>query len=108
MQKVKYYVKILDVIVYYRLRGGAKSDMPNIKSAKKRVKVIEKKTLRNNMIKSGYKSAVRKFEEAIEAGNIEEAKTLFSQATKKIDQACTKGVIVKNTAARKNQIYLKN
>ena len=101
MQKVKYYVKILDVIVYYRLRGGAKSDMPNIKSAKKRVKVIEKKTLRNNMIKSGYKSAVRKFEEAIEAGNIEEAKTLFSQATKKIDQACTKGVLVKNTAARK-------
>ena len=101
MQKVKYYVKILDVIVYYRLRGGSKSDMPNIKSAKKRVKVIEKKTLRNNMIKSGYKSAVRKFEEAIEAGNIEEAKTLFSQATKKIDQACTKGVIVKNTAARK-------
>ena len=79
MQKVKYYVKILDVIVYYRLRGGAKSDMPNIKSAKKRVKVIEKKTLRN----------------------IEEAKTLFSQATRKIDQACTKGVIVKNTAARK-------
>ena len=101
MQKVKYYVKILYVIVYYRLRGGAKSDKPNIKSAKKRVKVIEKKTLRNNMIKSGYKSAVRKFEEAIEAGNIEEAKTLFSQATKKIDQACTKGVIVKNTAARK-------
>lgn len=82
LAKVKYYVKILDVIVYYRLRGGAKSDMPNIKSAKKRVKVIEKKTLRNNMIKSGYKSAVRKFEEAIEAGNIEEAKTLFSQATK--------------------------
>ena len=75
--------------------------MPNIKSAKKRVKIIEKKTLRNNMIKSGYKSAVRKFEEAIEAGNIEEAKKLFVEATKKIDQACTKGVIVKNTAARK-------
>ena len=46
MQKVKYYVKILDVIVYYRLRGGAKSDMPNIKSAKKRVKVIEKKNFK--------------------------------------------------------------
>lgn len=75
--------------------------MPNIKSAKKRVKVIEKKTLRNNMIKSGYKSAVRKFEEAIAKGNVEEAKVLFSEATKKIDQACTKGVIVKNTAARK-------
>ena len=75
--------------------------MPNIKSAKKRVKIIEKKTLTNNMIKTGYKSAVKKFEEAIAAGNLEEAKTLFSTATKKIDQACTKGVIVKNTAARK-------
>ena len=52
--------------------------MPNIKSAKKRVKIIEKKTLRNNMIKSGYKTAVKKFEEA-----------------------CSKGVLVKNTAARK-------
>ena len=72
--------------------------MPNIKSAMKRVKVIEKKTLRNNMIKSGYKSAVRKFEEAVENGNVEEAKTLFVTATKKIDQACTKGVLVKNKA----------
>ena len=75
--------------------------MPNIKSAIKRVSVIEKKTLRNNMIKSGYKSAVKKFEQAIEAGNLEEAKVLFSEATKKIDQAWTKGVIVKNTASRK-------
>ena len=75
--------------------------MPNIKSAKKRVKIIEKKTLTNNMIKSSYKSAVKKFEEAIATGKIDEAKTLFSEATKKIDQACTKGVIVKNTAARK-------
>ena len=75
--------------------------MPNIKSAMKRVKVIEKKTMRNNMIKSGYRTAVRKFEQAIESGNVEEAKVLFSEATKKIDQACTKGVLVKNTAARK-------
>ena len=75
--------------------------MPNIKSAIKRVSVIEKKTLRNNMIKSGYKSAVKKFEQAVEAGNKEDATKLFSEATKKVDQACTKGVIVKNTAARK-------
>ncbi len=75
--------------------------MPNIKSAIKRVNVIEKKTLRNNMIKSGYKSAVKKFEQAVEAGNKEDATKLFSLATKKVDQACTKGVIVKNTAARK-------
>ena len=75
--------------------------MPNIKSAMKRVKVIEKKTMRNNMIKSGYRTAVKKFEQALESGNVEEAKALFSEATKKIDQACTKGVIVKNTASRK-------
>ena len=75
--------------------------MPNIKSAIKRVNVIEKKTLRNNMIKSGYKSAVKKFEQAVEAGNKEEATKLLAFATKKVDQACTKGVIVKNTAARK-------
>lgn len=81
--------------------------MPNIKSAKKRVKVIEKKTLRNNMIKSAYRTAIRKFDEAVVAGNKEEAKALFSEATKKIDQACTKGVIVKNTAARKKSALSK-
>ena len=75
--------------------------MPNIKSAIKRVSVIEKKTLRNNMVKSGYKSAVKKFEQAVEAGNKEEATKLLALATKKVDQACTKGVIVKNTATRK-------
>ena len=75
--------------------------MPNIKSAIKRVSVIEKKTLRNNMIKSEYKTAIKRFEEALENKNVEEATKLLSVATKKIDQACTKGVIVKNTAARK-------
>lgn len=64
--------------------------MPNIKSAKKRVKVIEKKTLRNNMIKSGYKSAVRKFDEAVNAGKIDEAKVLLSEATKKLTKLAVK------------------
>ena len=75
--------------------------MPNIKSAIKRVSVIEKKTLQNNMIKSAYKTAVRNFEAAVAEGDVKKAVSLFSEATKKIDQACTKGVIVKNTAARK-------
>ena len=75
--------------------------MPNIKSAIKRVSVIEKKTLRNNMIKSEYKTAIKRFEEALANNNVEEATKLMSVATRKIDQACTKGVIVKNTAARK-------
>lgn len=81
--------------------------MPNIKSAIKRTKIIEKKTLQNNMIKSGYRTAIKKFESAIEAGNVSEAETLFVEATKKIDQACTKGVIVKNTAARKKSSLAK-
>ena len=75
--------------------------MPNIKSAIKRVGVIEKKTLRNNMIKSAYKTAIKNFEAAVAEGDVKKAENLFSEATKKIDQACTKGVIVKNTAARK-------
>ena len=75
--------------------------MPNIKSAVKRVSVIQKKTLRNNMIKTGYRTAVKKFENAVEEANVEEATKLYAEASKKIDQACTKGVIVKNTAARK-------
>ena len=81
--------------------------MPNIKSAIKRVNIIEKKTLRNNMIKSGYKTVVKKFEKAVENNNVEEAKKLFVEATKKIDQACTKGVIVKNTASRKKSLLAK-
>ncbi len=81
--------------------------MPNIKSAIKRTKIIEKKTLQNNMVKSSYKTAVKKFETAIESGNVAEAETLFVEATKKIDQACTKGVIVKNTAARKKSSLAK-
>lgn len=74
--------------------------MPNIKSAEKRVKIIKKKTLRNNMIKSGYRTAIKKFETAVANGD-KEAKDLFVEATKKIDQACSKGVIKKNTASRK-------
>ena len=64
--------------------------MPNIKSAMKRVNVIEKKTARNNMIKSGYKSAVKKFEQAVEAGNVEAAKTLLSEAKRKLTKLVQK------------------
>lgn len=74
--------------------------MPNIKSAKKRVSIIEKKTLRNNMIKSGYRTAMKKFETAVANGD-SNAKELFAEATRKVDQACSKGVLKKNTAARK-------
>ena len=75
--------------------------MPNIKSAIKRVSVIEKKTMQNNMIKSEYKTAVRKFEAAVSEGNKEKAEELLRVATQKIDTACSKGVLKANTASRK-------
>ena len=75
--------------------------MPNIKSAIKRVSIIEKKTLQNNMIKSAYKTAVKKFEAAVLEGNKENSEALLRDAVKKIDSACSKGVIKKNTASRK-------
>ena len=52
--------------------------MPNIKSAIKRVNVIEKKTLRNNMIKSEYKTAVKRFEEALNNNNVEDCPIILS------------------------------
>ena len=81
--------------------------MPNIKSAIKRVSVIDTKTAQNNMVKTAYKTAVRTFKTAVEQGNKEEAQKALVQATKKIDQACTKGVIKKNTASRKKSSLAK-
>ena len=75
--------------------------MPNIKSAIKRVNVIDKKTLQNNMIKSAYKTAVKSFEAAVEGGDKAKAEEALKFAVKKVDQACTKGVIKANTASRK-------
>ena len=75
--------------------------MPNIKSAIKRVSVIETKTLQNNMVKSEYKTAVKKFEATVLEGNKEKAEEALKLATKKIDSACSKGIIKKNTASRK-------
>ena len=71
--------------------------MANIKSAQKRIKVTEKKTLQNKMVKS----ALKKFEAAVAAKNAEEAKALFVKATKSLDMAAQKGVVHKNMAARK-------
>ena len=75
--------------------------MPNIASAKKRVQVAKIKTLRNNMIKSSYKSAIRKFEESLLTKDSNLMEVNFKNAVSKIDKAKTKGVLKSNTAARK-------
>ena len=74
--------------------------MPNIKSAKKRVKVIEAKTLQNRATKKAYKEAVKAFQAAVEE-NANNTQELFNEAVSKIDKAWTKGVLAKNTASRK-------
>lgn len=75
--------------------------MANIKSAKKRIKVIETKTLRNKMIKSKVKTIIRKLEAAIAAGDKDSAKSLLATATSELSKACSKGVYHKNTVSRK-------
>ncbi len=75
--------------------------MANTKSAKKRILVSQKKALRNRMIKSRTKTAVKKAAKAIEAGGAKDSDAVFINAVSLIDKAVTKGVLHKNTAARK-------
>ena len=75
--------------------------MANIKSAKKRILVINKKTMRNKMIRSGVKTAIKKVLAAVLAGDNAAAQTALVSATKAIDMAASKGVYHKNNAARK-------
>jgi len=75
--------------------------LANIKSAKKRILVIETKTLRNKMIKSKIKTLVKKVEAAVAANDKALASAALTEAVVAIDKACAKGVYHKNTAARK-------
>ena len=81
--------------------------MPNIKSAKKRVRVIKTKTLQNQMFKSQLKTTIKKFDVSLNEGKAE-AEVAYKNAVKKIDQAVSRGILHKNTAARKkSQLTLK-
>lgn len=75
--------------------------MANIKSAKKRILVIETKTLRNKMIKSKIKTLVKKVDAAVAANDKAAASAALKEAVVAIDKAAAKGVYHKNTAARK-------
>ncbi|WP_101772702.1 30S ribosomal protein S20 [Peptostreptococcus faecalis] len=75
--------------------------MANIKSAKKRIGVIEKKTALNRVRRSQIKTAIKRFDEAVAAGNKEDAMEKFQSAQKKIYQVASKGTIHKNAASRK-------
>ena len=75
--------------------------MANIKSAKKRIEVIDKKTLRNKMIKSKVKTVIKKVEAAIAAGDKEAAQANLLVAISEINKAASKGVYHKNNDSRK-------
>ena len=81
--------------------------MPNIKSAKKRVIVTQTKTLRNKMFRTQLKTDIKKYEAAVEAGDVELAQATYKAATKKIDVAASKGIIHKNAAAHKKSQFTK-
>ena len=78
--------------------------MPNIKSAKKRVKVIKTKTLQNQMFKTQLKTVIKKFEASLSEGK-EAASAAYVAVVKKTDQAVAKGILHKNTAARRKSQY---
>lgn len=75
--------------------------MPNIKSAEKRVVIAETRRIKNAATKSKVKTAVRRFSEAVEAGDQAQAQVTLVQAIRDIDKATQRGVIHKNAAARK-------
>lgn len=82
--------------------------MANIRSAKKRILVNKTKAMQNKIIKTQLKSAIRKFDAAVLAGNKDVASEAYRLAVKKVDQAAARGVIHKNAAARKkSQLTLK-
>ena len=75
--------------------------MANIKSAMKRVKITAKQTLNNRAAKSELKTTIRRFDEALQAGDSAATEKAYLTAVSTVDHAAAKGMIHKNAAARK-------
>lgn len=75
--------------------------MANIKSAKKRIEISEKRAAANKSVKSGVKTAIKKVYAAIDTGDKEKAAQELRNAISAIEKAQSKGVFHKNTASRK-------
>ena len=82
--------------------------LANIKSAKKRVGITAKQNLRNRMVTSAVKTSIKRYDQALAAGDAAAAETAFLKAVSTVDKAASKGVIHKNAANRKKaQLALK-
>jgi small subunit ribosomal protein S20 len=79
----------------------------NIKSQIKRNKQNEKRRMRNKAVKSELKTYIRKFREAADGGNVDEATVAMRAACRKLDKAVSKGVIHKNQAANRKSAIAK-
>lgn len=75
--------------------------MANLESSKKRIRSNLKRQQRNVSVKSAVKTAIKKVESAIAEGDLETARTRFSEVASALDSAATKGIIKKNSASRK-------
>lgn len=75
--------------------------MPIKKSAKKYMRVTDKKTLRNKEVSGVFRNAIKKTRDAVAQGKIEDAQKWLKVAMKSLDKAAQKSVIKKNAAARK-------
>lgn len=75
--------------------------MPIKENAKKYMRVTATKTVRNKIVKGVVKSAVKQTREAVASGDADTMKETYLKAQKAIDKAAAKGIIKKNTAARK-------
>lgn len=74
--------------------------MPNIKSAKKRVRSNGKKEKVNTLITSSMKTAIKNFVKAVKAGDVEDASKKLNIAIQRVDKATKNGLVHKNKAAR--------
>lgn len=79
-------------------------NMPNIKSAKKRVLVTKKKAEQNKMRVSAMKTAIKKYDAALETGDVKVMEESYKLAIHLIDQAAAKGNLKKNTASRRKSL----
>ena len=90
---IKIVIKYLCFRKDKHIKGVSKT-MPNIKSAKKRVLVIEKKSKQNKMIRSSVKTEIKKIDALLKEGKV-------AEAFKMIDSAASKGVLHRNNASNK-------
>ena len=79
--------------------------MANIKSAKKRIKVIQTKTLQNQMVKTQLRTVIKKFNAAVASGDKAAATEAYKLAVKKVDQAAARGIMHKNAAAHRKSAF---